>query len=69
MVILLNDLEEGVTDAVIVTKETTAEEVEDIIYKVKESDSEWQFDDIINNLPEDCKVFSRWSGETATVTY
>lgn len=70
MVILLTDLEENTADAVIVTETTTAEQINDIINKVKfDLESEWQFDDIVNNLPKDCKVYSRWSGNIETVYY
>lgn len=62
-VIFLTDLSEDTVDAVIITETSTAEEVEVAIQKAKEDNEDYQWDDLINSLPEDCKVYDRWSNE------
>lgn len=58
MIILLMDLSENEVDAVIITKETTSENVEEIISEVKDKYSgEWTDEDIMDALPNDCKFY------------
>lgn len=71
MIIMLKDVETLDTDAVIITKTTTADEIQDIIDTVKtELEGEWQFDDIADRLPDDCEIHTVWAiDELATVYY
>lgn len=55
-IILLKDIEDGNVDAIIKTKTTTAEEIQNIIDKVKSEVEDWTDEDIFNALPEDCKA-------------
>lgn len=69
-VILLNDLESGSTDAVILSETSTAEDIQNAIAEAKaEKEGEWQFEDLIEALPSDCTVYSRWSGDFEVAIY
>lgn len=58
MIILLKDLSKNEVDAVILTKETTPEKVEEIISEVKNKyPSEWTDEDIMDALPSDCEFY------------
>lgn len=62
-IILLNDLSEDTTDAVIIAKISTAKDVEKAIQSAKaEKEYDWQFEDLVEALPKDCRIVSRWSG-------
>lgn len=58
MIILLKDLSENEVDAIILTKETTSEKVEEIISEIKNKyPGEWTDEDIIDALPSDCEFY------------
>jgi len=58
MIILLQDKDDDYkVDAVIITESTTDGEVRRIIGEVK-NNSDWDIMDIINKLPNDCKVYN-----------
>lgn len=67
-IILLRDMVEDTVDAVIITETSTKEEVQIAIEKVK-SDSDWQFEDIVNNLPEDCSIYTVWGSDIEHIWY
>ena len=69
MVLLLRDSMSSGVDAVILTRETTVDDVQEIIYNVKENNDEWQFDDIVDALPGDCDVYAAWSNDFNNVWY
>lgn len=61
-VFLLNDLETGETDAVIIAESSTVDQIQKAIVGAKaEKESEWQWEDVEAALPEDCEIVSRWS--------
>lgn len=55
-IILLKDIEDNTTDAIITTETTTAKEIQEIIDNVKSEVEDWSCEDIFNALPEDCNV-------------
>ena len=59
-VILLRDLEDGCVDGVITSFETTTEELQEIIREVRNKE-DFQWDDLIDSLPKDCTLYSRWT--------
>ena len=56
----LKDLADGSTDAVIIAKASTAEEIAEAIKKTKKKDN-YEWDDIVDALPEDCEIYDKWS--------
>lgn len=70
MITLLKDLTEDCVDAVIVSQTTTSKEIEDCIQHAKEiKDMDWQFEDLLEALPSDCEITTRWSGELGCAWY
>lgn len=70
IITLLNDLEDGTTDCVIISETTTSEKIQSAIFKVKEEkECDYQFDDLLNALPSDCKVYSRWGNQFGVAIY
>ena len=68
--ILLKDVCDKKLDAVIISKKTTATEIQNIIDEVKVSNSNNYLLDLIEEkLPSDCKVFSLWKENIKTVWY
>lgn len=57
----LKDLAEGCVDAVIIAKTSTAEDIKEAIMKAKEN-PEYQWEDLVNTLPDDCEIVDKWSG-------
>lgn len=73
MVITLRDSINSDLDAIIITEQTLASEIQDIIDELKES---WgddypddMFEEIVNALPEDCEVYAAWCNDFNTVWY
>lgn len=60
-VILLKDLDEGCVDAVIIASVSTTEDIENAISKAKENNPFYEWDDLLNALPNDCMLFDKWS--------
>lgn len=70
MVFLLKDIEEGTVDAVIIAENSTAEEIQSAINKVKEEKSgSYQWSDLISALPVGCKVISAFGNNLKNVWY
>lgn len=71
IITILNDLETGETDAVIVSETSSSEEIQTCINNAKaEKEYEWQFDDLVNSLPGDCVIYTKWAGlELNKITY
>ena len=66
-VIFLKDFDENSTDGVIIAEETTAEEIQEVIEKVKEEIELYSWEDIEEALPKDCKLY--WANEDQAVYY
>ena len=73
MIITLRDSINSNLDAIILTEQTQASEIQDIIDELKGS---WgddypddTFEEIINALPDDCEVYAAWSNDFNTVWY
>lgn len=59
-VILLKDLSEDCTDAVIIAETSTVKDIELAIQKMKENTLYPEWDDYVNCLPFDCVVYDKW---------
>ena len=59
-VILLKDLCDGYTDAVIVAETSTAKDIDLALKKMRENNLYPEWDDYVNCLPKDCIVYDRW---------
>ena len=58
IITLLQDITENTIDAVIISYETTSQELQDIFYNVKENNPEgYEWDDFVNALPTDCTIY------------
>ena len=74
MIVLLRDTSSSNVDAVIMTKKTSSNEIQDIIDEVKEK---WEADNyeedllnmIENALPNDCELNVAWSMDFNSVWY
>ena len=61
IITLLEDYENDKVDAVIISETNTKEDINCIITQVKANNPEnWTIDDIIEALPNDCEVWTRW---------
>lgn len=70
MIIFLKELCDDTVDGVIITKTSTKEDISCAITKVKtEYPESYQWEDIIEALPEDCEVHSRWDLDCESVYY
>lgn len=67
-VTLLKDLDENCVDAVITSYESRPEEIQEAIARAKEK-PDYQWDDIIKELPKDCKIYDKWSGTLESIYY
>lgn len=59
----LKDLCEDCIDSVIISKNDniTAKEIQERIDKMKkQNEHDWQWEDIIKSLPQDCEIYDRW---------
>lgn len=71
-VFLLKDLCEDCVDAVIISKNDnmTAENIQKNIDKMKEQkEYDWQWEDIVESLPQDCEIYTRWQDDVGIITY
>lgn len=71
-VFLLKDWCEDCVDAVIVSKNDnmTAENIQKNIDKMKEQkEYDWQWEDIVESLPQDCEIYTRWQDDVGIITY
>lgn len=74
MVILLRDTTSSNVDAVIITRTTDKDEIQDIIDEVKEKWGEDDYPDdlfslVVDALPDDCEVYAAWASDFNTVWY
>ena len=70
IITILNDLETGETDAVIVSETSSSEEIQTCINNAKaEKEDDWQFEDLVDSLPEDCHIYTQWGKKLNIVTY
>lgn len=60
LVYFLKDMCDNTVDAVIMAETSTKEDIEKAIAKAKEQD-DFQWDDLVNALPNDCSIYDRWS--------
>lgn len=67
-IVILKDMDEGSVDAVIVAQESTAQDIENAITRAK-TNPDYQWEDLINELPKDCIVYDTWHGGFNTVYY
>lgn len=59
--IILKDLETGEIDAIILNKTSTVNKIENCIRKMKEeNESEYQWEDLIKCLPNDCALITQF---------
>jgi hypothetical protein len=65
-IILLKSLSDNDVNAIIISETTSGDDIQKIIDEVKSENEEWQCDDILNRLPDDCEVYVTW-GCTETV--
>lgn len=63
-IFFLSDIDENNIDAVIISSTSTKSDIEKAIHNVKLSVEDYTLDNIIENLPSDCKLYHRWSSET-----
>ena len=61
--VVLKDMCEGTVDAIILYETSTVEEIQRCIDEMKENIPDYQWEDLLNCLPEDCVVYDRFSGE------
>ena len=59
-VILLKDLAEDCVDAVIISKTSTAKDIERNLKKMRRNIEFPEWDDYVNCLPKDCVLYDRW---------
>lgn len=70
IITLLQDLSEGTTDAVIISKNSTSEEIQEKINEAKEQkEYDWQWEDLEEALPGDCEIVTCWSGNLNKIYY
>ena len=62
-VYFLKDIAEDCVDAVIIAETSTKNEIEDAILDAKQND-EYQWQDIVDALPDDCTIHDKWSCDT-----
>ena len=70
-IFLLKDLCEDCVDAVIISKNDniTAQEIQNGIDKMKAvTDYDWQWNDIVESLPQDYEIYDKWQ-DLETITY
>ena len=68
----LKDLCEDCVDAVIISKNDnmTAENIQKNIDKMKkQKEYDWQWEDIVESLPQDCEIYDRWQDDVGIITY
>lgn len=58
----LKDMSEDCVDAVIIAKKSTKKDIEKAIKKAKQNDK-YIWEDILNELPNDCEIYDRWNSE------
>ena len=63
-IFFLSDIDGNNIDAVIISSTSTKSDIEEAIHHVKLSIEDYTLDNIIENLPSDCKFYHRWSYET-----
>lgn len=64
----LKDVVEDTVDGVIISNTSTKEDIQIAIDSVR-SNENWNWEDIEEALPEDCKIYTLWSGEIENVWY
>lgn len=69
MILVLKDTCDCSVDAVVVTKTSTQEDVQNAIDEVKSTIECLDFYDIERALPRDCKVYKNWESGFKTVWY
>lgn len=62
IVYFLKDLCEDCIDAIIIAETSTKEDIEKAIEKSKQVD-EYQWDDLVEALPDDCTIYDKWSND------
>lgn len=67
-VILLKDLDESCVDAVIIAYESNPEDIQNAINRAKEN-PDYQWDDLVKELPKDCTIYDKWSGTLESIYY
>lgn len=65
---LLKDVVEDSVDGIIISSTSTKEDIQIAIDSVR-SNENWNLEDIEEALPEDCKIYTIWSGEIENVWY
>ena len=66
-VVFLKDLEENSVDGVIIAKKSSVEDIQEAIDKVKEEVEYYDWEDIEQALPDDCKLL--WINNSEVVDY
>lgn len=66
----LIDLCDDDVDGIIISETSTKENIQIAIDSVKQKfEGDWEWEDILEGLPEDCTVYSSWEGEVEKVYY
>ena len=66
-VVFLKDLEENSIDGVIIAEKSSVEDIQEAIDKVKENVEYYDWEDIEQALPDDCKLL--WVNNSEVVDY
>ena len=59
-VYFLREIADNSVDAVIFAETSTKEEIQEAINKVKSEIDCFTWEDLLEALPEDCKIYDRW---------
>jgi len=65
-IILLKSLSNDDVNVIIISETTSGDDIQKIIDEVKAENEEWQCDDVLDRLPDDCKAYTTW-GCTETI--
>lgn len=67
-IVILKDKDEGCVDAVIVSNVSTTQDIENAIERAR-ANPDYQWEDLLNELPKDCTVYDKWFGGLETIYY
>jgi len=66
----LTDQASGEVDAIIISEHSTGKDIEAAIEDMKEAQEyDWQWDDLVACLPDDCEIVDKWGGNLQRVYY
>ena len=62
VVYFLKDIAEDCVDAVIIAETSTREDIVEAIERAKQKEN-YQWEDLVNELPDDCTIYDIWGSE------